>query len=139
MKRFLAGAGVVTAIVALTVSPATAVTPTTYSFASPSYLVGENAGPASINITRTGDLNTVPKVSCVFTESSATFPFDYTRTSAPALFARNSSTATCTLPVVNDHLEEGLEAVTVSLVGPAEAAAVPSVPLFISDNVTIVT
>ena len=80
-------------------------------------VVSEHSGLATVQLVRTGDLNTSTRVNVVFdATNSATATLDYTRpTSTLVNFATNQATAEIVIPVLSDGLIEGEESIRLSL------------------------
>lgn len=86
-------------------------------FAEPVMSVGEQEGSLTVRLVRTGNLNTSTRVSVGFdTTSSAKPSLDYTRpTIAIVAFATNQATAEIVIPILQDELLEGDEALRLTL------------------------
>lgn len=110
-------------------SPLAILNPGVFEFSSPTYSVDENAGTATITVNRTqGDIGAV-SVDYVVTPGTATAGVDYTPVSGTLLFADRQTTATITVPIIDDLIGEGDETLTLGLTNPQGGAVVgtPSV------------
>lgn len=111
----------------------------TIQFSAPAYTVAESGLKATITVTRTGGLATGVTVQYQTTSGSATAPGDYTTTTGTLSFGAAAS-ATFTVPVVNDTLDENDETVNLQLLSPTGYGAVlgaqSTAVLTITDNDT---
>ena len=93
--------------------------------ASNTYSVNEAAGPASIGVTlttRNGQPTTRTVTADVVTSNgSATSPADYAGGTRTVTFAPGVTSATASIPIVNDNLAEGDETVNLTLGNPTNA------------------
>jgi uncharacterized delta-60 repeat protein len=86
-------------------------------FTKTQVVVSEHSGMATVQLVRTGDLNTSTRVNVVFdATNSATANLDYTRPASTLVnFATNQATAEIVIPVLADTLLEGEESIRLSL------------------------
>ena len=114
--------------------------PGTIAFAQPTYTVDEGVGAAALTLTRAGGLGTgaTARVSTIAAGSTATAGADYTAlVNKVVTFAGGATTATFTLPIVNDTLAEAGETVQLQITGVGVGAAIgaPSTAtVVITDN-----
>lgn len=96
----------------------------TFAFSSPTFSVIEGQGTATISVTRSGNLNGATSVLfSTVTGGTATAGADYTaQTNVAVAFADGQSTATVTVPILTDTLDEPTETVLLSLNGAAASA-----------------
>ena len=101
-------------IIHVTVGSATA--PGNLSFTMSSYQVNEDAGTSLIEVCRTGGSDGIVSVRCNTSGGTATAGVDYTATTDILTWA-NGDTAkkTCTIPILDDSLEELNETINLSL------------------------
>jgi subtilisin family serine protease len=110
----------------------------TVQLSSPSVTVNENAGSATITVTRTGDTTSVSSVSyatadtagsqsCSVFNGLASSRCDYSNTAGTLQFGPGDVSKTFTVSIVDDTFAEGNETFTVSLSNPSGASlGVPS-------------
>ena len=101
--------------------------PGTIAFAQSTYTVDESAGAVTLTLTRAGGLGAgaTARVSTVAAGSTATAGADYTAlTSKVVTFAGGATTATFTLPIINDALAEDSETVQLQIMGVGVGAAI---------------
>lgn len=137
------------AIGAFVTSTATAVTGTsefsgavaaaalsTVQFSSASSSVAENAGTATITVTRTGDLTATSTVSYTTADGTATAGSDYTATSGTLTFAPGVASQSIVIPILDDLSDETDEALTITLSSPsiAELGTPSTATLTITDD-----
>ncbi len=80
----------------------------TLQFQSATYTANENGGAAVITLTRTGGTTGGVSVDCATQAGgTATANVDYTAGSFTATFASGVTTATCSIPIIDDALVEG--------------------------------
>ena len=96
-------------------------------FSAATYSVGENAGNATVMVTRTGGSSGAVSVSFATSNGTATASGDYTAVSQPVSFA-NGDTAnkTISIPIINDTTAEPNETVNLTLSNPTGGATVGS-------------
>lgn len=75
---------------------------TTVSFSSTTYTATEGQGTATITLVRTGDLSGPLTVSVATSAGTAVPGQDYTETATTATFADGATTATFTVPILNN-------------------------------------
>ncbi len=87
-------------------------------FSQPRVIVSEQSGVATVQLVRTGDLNSSTRINLAYESSSTAKPdLDYSRPpSALVQFATNQSTAEVVFPLLADELQEGEESIRLSLV-----------------------
>ncbi|HEY6189226.1 MAG TPA: Calx-beta domain-containing protein [Pyrinomonadaceae bacterium] len=113
---------------------------------SNSYTVNEDAGHATITVTRTGDTSGAASVqfatsdlaglnNCEVNTGDASARCDYTAIGGTLNFLAGESSKTFTVPVINDVYVEGPEVLTITLSNPVGATlSTPSAQLTITDN-----
>lgn len=111
------------------------------SFAATSYTVAENAGTATITLTRTGDLNgsdTVNWLAYAMMNQAgwATAGTDFLGGSRTTTFAPNEASKTVTVTITNDHLAENPEKIGLALVSGSAGVSfgTNTADLFIQDD-----
>ena len=113
-------------------------TPGTIQFSAASASVNENAGSATLFVTRTGGTDGAVSATFATSDGTATAGNDYTFTSGTVAFGDgDGASKTITIPITNDTLAEGSETFGVSLANPAGGAALgspASVLMTILDN-----
>jgi hypothetical protein len=90
-------------------------TPGTVQFSTNSYSVSENAGTATIVVTRTGDSTAVVTVRYATSDGTATAGADYTARTGTLTFASGVTTQSFTIPVIADAVNEADETVNLTL------------------------
>ncbi len=104
-------------------------------FAAPSVTIGENAGNATLNITRTGNNLTTSVVDVVTADGSATQRTDYTISAATLTFLPGESSKSFEVPIVDDFYSEGDETLKAVLSNPTGAVlSVANSMITIADN-----
>ncbi len=93
--------------------------PQMFNFSMANYTVAESAGQATITVKRVGPLTGTATVNYATSDGSAQAPGDYALTSGTLTFAPNVASKTFTVPVVEDTLQEGPEAVQLALSSPS--------------------
>lgn len=83
-------------------------------FSSSAYSVNENAGTATITVTRSGGTQT-GTIQYVTSNGTATAGSDYTQTSGLLVFGTNETSKSFTVSIVNDSAIEGSESVNIRL------------------------
>lgn len=98
--------------------------PPSVQFAAASTAVREDAGTASVTITRTGNTDAGSTVSFATTAAGgATAGGDFTAVAAtPVTFAAGETSKTVTVPVLNDRLSEPSETIGVAITAPTGAS-----------------
>ncbi len=126
------------------------VAPSTVQFSASNYSFSEDAGQATINVTRTGDTSTPASVAYFTADNTAAVRCDDTTTLPGAAFARcdyatsvdtinfapGETSKTFTIPLIDDAHAEGPENVTLKLSDPAGATlgTQSTTTLTITDN-----
>jgi uncharacterized repeat protein (TIGR02543 family) len=90
----------------------------TVQFSSATYGVNENAGMATITVTKTGATELSATVGYGTSDGTATQPGDYTQTSGTLTFLPNETSKTFDVPINNDGSFEGSENFSVGLSSP---------------------
>jgi hypothetical protein len=86
------------------------------SFTMASYTVDENAGTASVAVRRTNGSDGIVSVQCNTANGTATAPGDYTATVDVLTWGNgDSANKLCTVPIVNDNVDEPNETIMLSL------------------------
>ena len=93
----------------------------TVQFSSSTYNVNENAGTATLTITKTGSTAVNATVHYATSDGTATAGSDYTATSGDVTFLPNETSKDVTVSITNDSVYEGNENFTVTLSAPANA------------------
>jgi glucose/arabinose dehydrogenase len=94
----------------------------TIQFSQSRYAVAENAGSATIAVTRTGGAACGVTVSYRALSATATAPGDFAAVTGTLTFGAGDTVKTFTVPIVDDGLAEGAEAVLLALTGPGGGA-----------------
>jgi CSLREA domain-containing protein len=87
-------------------------------FSSTNFSVNENAGQATITITRTSGIGSGVSVIYATQNGTATAGQDYTATSGSLTFEANETSKTFTIPIINDTIVEPNETVSLALFNP---------------------
>jgi CSLREA domain-containing protein len=87
----------------------------TFQFSAASYSVAENAGSATITVTRTGNINYAATASYATSDGTAKAGSDYTATTGTLSFAAGDASKTFTVSILNDATCESIESLTLSL------------------------
>ncbi|HEY6642842.1 Calx-beta domain-containing protein [Povalibacter sp.] len=96
-------------------------------FSAPSITVAENAGNATVSVTRTEGTAGAVSVTVTTSNGSATQPQDYTAVSTTVTFAAGDAAAkTVNIPIVNDTAAELGETFTITLSAPTGSATLGS-------------
>ncbi len=96
----------------------------TVQFSAALYSVSENAGAATITVTRTGGSASGVTVSYSTSDGTAQSGLDYTMTAGPLTFGANVTSLTFTIPINNDSLPEGAdETINLTLSAPGGGAS----------------
>jgi Zn-dependent metalloprotease len=109
----------------------------TLTFSAASYSVGEAGPAASITIGRTGATASASTVHFATVNGTATASDDYTRVSTTVSFAAGETSKAVPVPITDDKLVEGREALSLVLSSPSAGAALGSqstATLLINDN-----
>ena len=89
------------------------------NFATATYDVTENRGPAVITVTRGGPVAATVTVQFATADGSATAGADYTAVTRTLTFTPGLRTVTVSVPIINDTLAEGTETVNLALANVA--------------------
>jgi thermitase len=89
--------------------------PAVVSFAQPTRTVAENAGAVEVEVTRTGNLRAPATVEYSRTSGSATPGSDFSLAPGTLTFAAGQTTASLTVPIINDSAPETAETAVLSL------------------------
>jgi CSLREA domain-containing protein len=100
--------------------------PGSLQFSASTYSVNEGAGTATITVTRTGGTGGTVSVQAATTGGSATPGSDYGLTVATLTFAPGQSTATFTVPIVDDNTYDPGETIGLTLSNPSGGATLGS-------------
>ena len=112
---------------AVTPTPAPVATPGTLQFSAASYSVAENAGTASITVTRTGGSSGAVGVSYATSNGSATAGSDYTASSGTLGWANgDAANKSFAITLLDDTAVETAETVNLSLSNPTGGATLGS-------------
>jgi hypothetical protein len=107
-------------------------------FNASAYTVQENAGTATITVTRTGDTSGAVSVRYSTSNGSATAGIDYTAASGILSFAPGETSKTFTVSIQDDAQVEGNETINLTLSHPTGGASLVTGPaqvvLTIHDN-----
>ena len=111
----------------------------TIQFSAATYSVGENAGTATVTVTRTGGSSGAVSVTFATSNGTATAPGDYTAVSPITVSFANGDTAskTVNIPISDDTTVEANETVNLALTSPTGGATLGSpstAVLTITDN-----
>jgi hypothetical protein len=90
----------------------------TFQFSSSVVPVAENAGKASLLITRSGDTTGTASIECDTADGTATQKGDYTIARTRVTFGPGEVSKPCQILIVDDGVPEPTESFTVSLVNP---------------------
>ena len=97
--------------------------PSFLEFSAASYGVGENAGSATITVTRRGTATTAVTVGYATADATATASSDYTAASGTLSWPAGDFTSrTFTVPIFADAVPEGLETLSLQLTNPTGIA-----------------
>jgi HJR/Mrr/RecB family endonuclease len=97
--------------------------PGSLQFQAGSFVVDENAGTASVTITRTGGSDGAVSVSVASSNGSATATQDYSAVSTTVNFAAGNAVKTISVPITDDATAELDESLTLTLSAPTGGAA----------------
>jgi hypothetical protein len=95
-------------------------------FGSANFSVVENAGSATITVTRTGGSTGAVSVHYATSDGTATAGVDYTSVSGTLNFADGQTSATFAVPIFDDPNPDGSETVNLALSSPTGGAALGS-------------
>lgn len=88
-------------------------------FGATSYVVNENAGSVTVNVTRIGNTTNAATINYATSNGTATQPGDYTGSSSALQFAAGETVKSFVVPVINDETIEHAESINVVLNSPA--------------------
>jgi len=100
--------------------------PATLQFSNPIYSVNEFGGSATVTVLRTGSSAGNVAVDYATSGGTAVAGSDYTATSGTLTFADGQTSATFTVPIIDDTLAEGNETINLTLGNPTGGATVGS-------------
>jgi hypothetical protein len=90
-----------------------------FSFSQSAFPAGEESGAARLTITRLGDVSRAASVLFATNDGEALAGADYTSTTGTLNFAARQTSATVSIPLLDDALTEDPESFTVALSAPA--------------------
>lgn len=111
--------------------------PGAFQFSTSGYSVNEGQGTATITVSRTGGSSGAVAVNFATADGTATAGSDYTATSGTLNFADGQTSATFTVPILEDTLIEGNQTINLTLSNPTGGAvlgAPATAMLSITDN-----
>ena len=127
----LSGTGVPDGSTTLTVSGSTGA----LQFSPATYSVVENAGTATVTVTRTGgSAGAVGVTVATSTGGTATASVDYTAVSQTVSFATGDTAKTVTIPILNDATAETNETVNLTLSNPTGGATLGTPSTAVTDH-----
>jgi hypothetical protein len=94
----------------------------TFQFSSPLYTVAEEAGTATITVTRSGDPSAPASVAYATTDNTAVAGTDYQSAAGVLEFPAGTTSLTFEVPILDDTLQEGNEALHLTLSDPQNGA-----------------
>ena len=97
----------------------------TVQFSSSTYNVNENAGAATITVTRAGGTAAF-NVNYATSNGTAAAGSDFTATSGTLIFASGETSKTFSVPIIDDSAFEGNETVNLTLSSPSNGATLGS-------------
>jgi parallel beta-helix repeat protein len=115
--------------------PAGTTTPGSFAFSASNYSAAENAGAATITVTRTANTNVAASVSYATTNGTAAAGSDYTAASGTLSFAAGETSKTFAVTLLNDAVTESDEALTLTLSNPTGGATLAN-PLTATVTIT---
>ncbi len=87
-------------------------------FGATSYIVNENAGSVTVNVTRFGNTSNAVTINYATSNGTATQPGDYTSSSGSLQFAAGETVKSFVAPIINDETIEQPENINVALSSP---------------------
>ncbi len=90
----------------------------TLQFSQPAYAVAENAGSATITVTRTDSTLGTVTVNFATSNGTATAGLDYGSTAGTLTFGPGVTSQSFNVPILDDTLTEGIETVNLTLSAP---------------------
>ncbi|HEY6187997.1 MAG TPA: DUF4394 domain-containing protein [Pyrinomonadaceae bacterium] len=100
--------------------------PEAFQFLQPTFTVSENAGLATITVTRTNGTIGGTTVDYSISNGTATAALDYTQVSGTLTFGVGETSKTFTVPIIDDAFLEGDETVFLVLSNPSVGGALGS-------------
>ena len=94
-----------------------------FQFSAATYSAVEAGGPATITLTRTGDLGLAAGITYATGGGTATAGLDYTSTTGTLAFAPGVASLAFTVPILDDRLIEGNETIGLTLSAPTGAGS----------------
>lgn len=94
---------------------ASSLSATSVQFGATSYIVNENAGSVTVNVTRIGNTTNPVTINYATSNGTATQPNDYTNSSGSLQFAAGETVKSFVVPIVNDETIERPETINVVL------------------------
>lgn len=91
-------------------------------FSASTYVVNENAGSVVVSVTRSGNTTEATTIDYATSNGSATQPSDYTNSSGSLHFAPGETVKSFVVPIIDDAVVEGTEALNVTLSAPSNGA-----------------
>lgn len=98
----------------------------TLQFSAASYSVNEDAGTATIQVTRTGSTREAVTVNYATSDDTAVAGADYESASGTLAFAANETSQSFTVPINDDTTSEGTESFNLTLSSPSGNARLGS-------------
>ena len=92
-------------------------------FSAATYGVGEGSGMATITVVRAGNTNGTVGVSYAASNGTAIAPDDYSAVNGMLTFVDGQTSATFTVPIIDDSTVEGAETVNLTLSTPTGGAS----------------
>jgi hypothetical protein len=122
-------------------TPQQILNPGLVQFSAPTYTVDENAGTATITVSRVqGDEGAV-SMDYAVTTGTATAGTDFTPVTGTLLFADQQTTATFTVSILDDTIGEGDETIELTLTNPqggvAEGAPTTATLTIVEDDLSV--
>lgn len=111
-------------------------------FGATSYVVNENAGSVTVNVTRVGNVSNPVTVNYATSNGTATQPGDYTNSSGSLQFAGGETVKTFVVPIINDQTIEHPETINIALSSSAVMEGSPftsTITIIDDDKPLIVT
>lgn len=84
-------------------------------FGATSYVVNENAGSVTVNVTRIGNTSNSATINYATSNGTATQPGDYASSSGSIQFAAGETVKSFVVPIINDETIEGPESINILL------------------------
>jgi plastocyanin len=110
-----------TVMVTAAPTPTPTPTPTTVQFTSATYTVMESPASVLITVSRTGDTTGTSTVDFATSDGTATQVKNYIVTSGTLTFAANATSASFTVPIIDDAYAEADQTVNLALTNPTGA------------------